>query len=75
MEEVGVKEDENRYEPKVYADDFYEGVTLPAFASGNFTSKIRVTGPEDLTINSVGTLTSDTARTAGEPSSGRARVR
>src|SRR5262249_16080734 len=60
MEELGVKEDENKYEPKVYPDDFYEGVTLPAFASGTFTTRIRVTAPEDLPINSVGELTSET---------------
>ena len=60
MEELGVKEDENKYEPKVYPDDFYEGVTLPAFASGTFTTKIKVTAPEDLAINSVGELTSQT---------------
>jgi ABC-2 type transport system permease protein len=59
IEEMGVKEDENRYESKVYADDFYEGVTLPAFASGTFTTKIRVTAPQDFTINSVGALTSE----------------
>jgi hypothetical protein len=60
MDEIGMKEDENRYEPKVYADDFYEGVTLPAFASGTFTTKIRVTAPEEFEINSVGALTSET---------------
>jgi ABC-type transport system involved in multi-copper enzyme maturation permease subunit len=59
MEEIGVDK-ENRYEPRVYPDDFYEGVTKPAFGTGSpFTTKITVTIPEAYTANSVGMKTSD----------------
>jgi ABC-2 type transport system permease protein len=59
VEDVGV-DDDNRYESKVYPDNFYEGVTEPLFGSATaFTTRIRITAPEEYTINSVGTLISD----------------
>jgi hypothetical protein len=58
IEEVGVDKD-NQYETKEYPDDFYLGLTDPAFGSGAaYTTRLRITGPEEYTINSVGTLTS-----------------
>jgi ABC-2 type transport system permease protein len=60
MEEIGVKKDENQYEPRVYPDDFYKGRTDAAFGSGHpFTTRIAITGPAGFTFNSVGTRTSD----------------
>lgn len=59
QEDVGVDKD-NRYEPKVYADDFYAGVTSPLFgSSSSFTTKIQVTVPDGYVANSVGVLTGD----------------
>jgi ABC-2 type transport system permease protein len=56
IEEVGVDKD-NQYEAKDYPDDFYEGITDPAFGAGHsFTARLRITAPESYTINSVGTL-------------------
>lgn len=58
-EQVGV-DDDNRYEPKVYPDNFYEGVTEPLFGSPTpFTTTIRITAPEEYTLNSVGAKRSD----------------
>ena len=46
---------------KEYADDFYEGETEPLFGWGGkpFTTRMRITTPEEYTANSVGRLTSD----------------
>ena len=61
MEEIGVKDGENRYETRVYPDDFYKGRTDAAFGSGHpFTTRIAVTGPRDFAFNSVGSRVSDT---------------
>ena len=59
-EEAGI-DDENRHDPKEYRDDFYEGQT-DSFVGSRlpFTTRIRITAPADLTINSVGTKTADT---------------
>jgi len=55
LEEIGVDEDENQYEPRQYPDDFYEGVTEPAFGSElPMTTHIAVTTPADFIANSVG---------------------
>jgi ABC-2 type transport system permease protein len=60
MEEIGVKKDENQYEPRVYPDDFYKGKTEAAFGSGHsFTTRIAVTGPAGFAFNSVGTRTDE----------------
>ena len=60
MEEIGVDKD-NRYEPRVYPDDFYEGITKPAIGTGSpFTTRITVTIPEAYTANSVGMKTAET---------------
>ena len=62
-ETIGVEEDKNRYETRVYPDDFYVGRTEAAFGSGSsFTSRIEVTGPAEYTYNSVGVLESDTVK-------------
>ena len=55
---------ENRYDTREYPDDFYEGETEPMFGSGGqpFTTKIRITVPEEYTANSVGRLTSEEVR-------------
>ncbi len=56
MEEIGIKEDENDYEPRDYPDDFYVGRTDVLFGVGHpFATRIAVTGPADYTFNSVGT--------------------
>jgi ABC-2 type transport system permease protein len=63
VEEIGRKEDENDYEPKQYPDDFYEGVTLPAFGSQlPMTARIAVTAPQDFVVNSVGEKVGDVVR-------------
>lgn len=59
-EEVGVEEEHNKYEPRVYPDDFYEGPTEAAWGTGSpFPTRIRVSAPAEYTLNSVGTLESD----------------
>jgi ABC-2 type transport system permease protein len=62
MKEIGIKKDENDYEPRVYPDDFHVGPTDIAFGAGySFTTRVAVTGPEDYTFNSVGTQVSEKA--------------
>ena len=62
-ESVGVEEEKNKYETKVYPDDFYVGKTDPAFGSGSaFTAKVTITGPAEFGYNSVGVLESDTVK-------------
>jgi ABC-2 type transport system permease protein len=59
MEGIGIDED-NSYDAKEYADDYYEGVTRSAFGTGApYSTRIRITGPEAYTLNSVGTLISE----------------
>jgi ABC-type transport system involved in multi-copper enzyme maturation permease subunit len=61
-EQVGI-EDDNRYEPKEYADDFYEGQTDSMLgARAPFTTRIKLTGPADFTLNSVGTKIEETVK-------------
>jgi hypothetical protein len=56
IEEVGIDKD-NRYEAKEYPDDFYVGPTDPAFGSATpYTTHLKITAPEEYTINSVGVL-------------------
>jgi ABC-2 type transport system permease protein len=63
MEEIGRKDDENDYEPRVYPDDFYKGRTEVSFGAGHpFTTRIAVTGPADFAFNSVGSQVSDTVK-------------
>ena len=60
-------EDENRAEPRVYPDD-YQLARTPAFlplGERPFTTRIRVTLPDDYKVNSTGVLMSE------EVSSGR----
>ena len=59
LESIGIDE-ENRYEPKQYADDFWRETLDPAIGSATpFTSRARITAPADLTVNSVGELVSE----------------
>lgn len=59
-EDIGVDEKENKYEPRVYSDRYYEGPTEPAWGTGTpFTTRIRLTGPAEYTLNSVGVLERD----------------
>jgi len=59
-DDIGVDKDENKYEPRVYPDDFHEGLTEAAYGMGTpFTTRIRVTGPAEYTLNSVGVLERD----------------
>jgi ABC-type transport system involved in multi-copper enzyme maturation permease subunit len=58
-EGIGVDED-NQYEPKKYAEDFYEGVTDPAMGTGRpYSTRVRITGPAEYTYNSIGVLVSE----------------
>jgi ABC-2 type transport system permease protein len=67
-ESVGV-DDENKQDPKEYADDYYRGQTDSFVGSrAPFTTKITVTAPAEFTINSVGTKVAD------KESGGRRRV-
>lgn len=60
LQDIGMDKD-HRYEERDYPDDFYEGITEPIFGAGDsFTTNVRVTAPEDFTVNSVGVLESDT---------------
>jgi ABC-type transport system involved in multi-copper enzyme maturation permease subunit len=62
-EQVGIEEEKNRYETKVYPDDFYVGKTEAAFGSGSsFTARVEVSGPSAYRYNSVGILESDTVK-------------
>lgn len=60
MEQVGRKQDENDYEPRVYPDDFYVGKTDVAFGAGHsFTTRVAITAPAEYTFNSVGVQESE----------------
>jgi ABC-2 type transport system permease protein len=62
-EQVGIEEEKNRYETKVYPDDFYLGRTEAAFGSGSaFTARVEVSGPPEYRYNSVGVLESDAVK-------------
>ena len=59
MDEIGVDED-NRTDPKVYPDDFYEGITLSAFGNDiPHTTHITLHAPAEYTLNASGALVSD----------------
>jgi len=61
--EIGVEEDKNFYESRVYPDDFYVGRTEAAFGSGSaFTARVEVSGPAEYRYNSIGELESDTVK-------------
>ncbi|MBN1549864.1 hypothetical protein JW979_00275 [bacterium] len=56
VEGVGVDE-ENRYDSKVYKDDFYHGLTDPLFGSRSpFSTHISIKIPSEYQANSVGRL-------------------
>jgi ABC-type transport system involved in multi-copper enzyme maturation permease subunit len=56
MEGVGVDE-ENAFDARDYRDDYFEGLTAPLFGTGSaFTTRIRITAPEEYRMNSVGVL-------------------
>jgi ABC-type transport system involved in multi-copper enzyme maturation permease subunit len=59
LEEVGIDKD-NKYESREYPDDFYVGLTEPAFGTSRaFPTRVRITAPAEFTINSVGVLKRD----------------
>jgi ABC-2 type transport system permease protein len=59
QEGVGIDKD-NKYEPRVYPADYYKGKIEPALGTGaTFTTRIRITAPSQYTLNSVGTLVSE----------------
>jgi ABC-2 type transport system permease protein len=63
VEGIGIKEDENDYEPRDELPDFYVGRTDAGFGlNHSFTTRVRITGPEDYTWNSVGTRTANTVK-------------
>jgi hypothetical protein len=59
VETVGI-EDDNRFEPKDYPSDFYHGQT-DSFVGTKlpFSTRVRITGPADFTMNSVGVKTTE----------------
>ncbi len=59
QEGVGV-DDDNRYEPKEFPDDFNEDRLKPFTGSPSpFTTRVRITAPADFTMNSVGVRTEE----------------
>jgi ABC-2 type transport system permease protein len=59
QESVGI-EDENKYESKEYPDDFYKGQTDSFIGNrAPFTTRVKITGPAEFALNSVGTVTSN----------------
>jgi ABC-2 type transport system permease protein len=59
IEEAGIDK-ENKHEEKEYPDDFYLQRKDPAFGSSHaFTTRLRISAPQEYTINSVGTLERD----------------
>jgi ABC-type transport system involved in multi-copper enzyme maturation permease subunit len=59
QEGIGVDE-KNRYDSKEYPDNFYVGVTKSGFGVDRpYPTRIRITGPAEYTLNSVGTCVSD----------------
>lgn len=61
VEGVGVEKDKNDYEAKRYERDFHLGKTEPGFGSGELmTTKLTITAPGNLTVNSVGQKLSET---------------
>lgn len=59
MESVGI-DDENRYESRIYPDNYFEGVTEAMIGSSTaFTTNLKITAPEDFAINSIGVLESE----------------
>ncbi|MFQ5748293.1 MAG: ABC transporter permease/M1 family aminopeptidase [Planctomycetota bacterium] len=59
LEGVGVDKD-NRFETRDYPDDFYQGVTPPAFGQGApFTVRMKISAPRAFTLNGVGVELSD----------------
>jgi ABC-2 type transport system permease protein len=61
-EQIGI-DDENKYESKEYPDDFYKGQT-DSFTGSRmpYRTHVKITGPADFTLNSVGTVASDTVK-------------
>ncbi len=59
---IGVKEDENRSEPRIYPPHFNDGITDSDLDRSAFTQKIRITSPADYIVNSTGVLTSEAVR-------------
>jgi aminopeptidase N len=59
-EQIGI-DDDNKYESKEYPDDFYKGQTDSFVGSRMpYRTRVKITGPADFTLNSVGTIASDT---------------
>jgi hypothetical protein len=59
QESVGVDQ-ENKYESKEYPDDYYKGQTDSFVGNRSpFTTRVKITGPADFRLNSVGSIASD----------------
>jgi ABC-type transport system involved in multi-copper enzyme maturation permease subunit len=55
-ESIGVKRDENQYEPRVYPDDFYKTKVRSGFGVDRpYRTRIRLDAPAEYALNSVGT--------------------
>jgi hypothetical protein len=59
QDSIGI-DDENKHDSREYPEDFYEGQTDSFLGARTpFSTRIRITGPESFTLNSVGTKTED----------------
>jgi ABC-type transport system involved in multi-copper enzyme maturation permease subunit len=60
VESLGI-DDDNRFESREYPDEFYRGQTDSFVGSRSpFSTRVKITGPADFTMNSVGIKTQDT---------------
>jgi ABC-type transport system involved in multi-copper enzyme maturation permease subunit len=59
---IGVEEDKNRSETRVYPPHFSDGITDSDPDRSAFTQRLRITSPADYIVNSTGVLTSETVQ-------------
>ncbi|MFL6263643.1 MAG: ABC transporter permease [Thermoanaerobaculia bacterium] len=59
---IGVEEDKNHAEPRIYPPHFNDGITDSDLDRSAFTQRIRITSPADYIVNSTGVMTSETVR-------------
>jgi ABC-type transport system involved in multi-copper enzyme maturation permease subunit len=62
VEDLGVEEERNRYEPRIYPPDFYRGITDSDIDRSEITQRVRITVPADLQVTSTGELASEEVR-------------
>jgi hypothetical protein len=63
VEDLGVDPEENRYEPRVYPEDWYRGIVPAGWGLARpFTTRIRLDAPEEYRLNSIGQLADESVR-------------